>query len=75
MEPIERRLAARPCIAMPTVVLDGAVDGVGPPTVEDHHAAMFTGPYRRVLVPRAGHLVPRKMPQAVMDAVQSLPAG
>jgi pimeloyl-ACP methyl ester carboxylesterase len=74
LEPIERLLAARPCIAVPTVVLDGAADGVGPPSVEDRHAAMFTGPYRRVLVPLAGHFLPREAPRAVVDAVRSLPA-
>jgi pimeloyl-ACP methyl ester carboxylesterase len=72
LEPIERRLAARPCIAVPTVVLDGAADGVGPPTVEDRYVAMFTGPYRRVLVPRAGHFLPREAPETVVEAVRSL---
>lgn len=75
LEAIERRLAARPRIAVPTVVLDGEADGVAPSAAGDRHAAMFTGPYRRVLVPRAGHFLPREAPEAVVDAVLSLPAG
>ena len=75
LEPIERRLVARPCISVATVVLDGAADGVGPPTEEDRHVAMFTGPYRRVLVPRAGHFLPREAPQTVVDTVLSLSGG
>jgi pimeloyl-ACP methyl ester carboxylesterase len=74
LEPIEQRLAARPRISVPTVVLDGEADGVGPPAATDHHAAMFSGPYRRVLVPLAGHFLPREAPQAVLDALSSLPA-
>lgn len=74
LEPIERLLAARPCIAVPSVVLDGEADGVGPPTAEDRHATMFSGPYRRLLVPRAGHFLPREAPEAVVQAVLSLPA-
>ena len=75
LEAIERQLAARPTIAVPSVVLDGAADGVTPPAAEDRHAAMFTGPYRRVVVPRAGHFLPREAPEAVVEAVLSLPGG
>ena len=75
LEPIERLLAARPRIAVPSVVLDGEADGVGPPTAEDRHTAMFSGAYRRLLVPRAGHFLPREAPEVVVEAVLSLPAG
>ncbi len=73
LEPIERLLAARPRIAVPSVVLDGEADGVGPPTAQDRHAAMFSGPYRRQLVPRAGHFLPREAPGAMVQAVLALP--
>jgi len=53
----------------------GPADGVGPPSVEDRHAAMFSGPYRRVLVPRAGHFLPREAPGVVAEAVRSLSGG
>lgn len=69
---IERLLAARPKIAVPTVVLHGAADEVDLPELSEHHAGQFTGSYRREVVPRAGHFLPRETPQAVVDAVSEL---
>src|SRR5215813_3968547 len=45
LEPIEQQLAAQPKITVPTIVLHGAADGVGPPRQTDPHARFFTGPY------------------------------
>jgi pimeloyl-ACP methyl ester carboxylesterase len=73
LEAIEQRLAAAPPIGVATVALDGEADGVTPPAPGDRHVAHFSGPYRRVLVPRAGHFLPREAPQVVVEAVQSLP--
>ena len=72
LEAIERRLAARPVIAVPTIVLHGACDGVHPPQETEAHARYFTGPYDRRVVPVAGHFLPREAPDAVAQAVTDL---
>jgi pimeloyl-ACP methyl ester carboxylesterase len=69
---IEARLAEQPAIAVPTVVLHGAADGVGPAALSEGHARHFTGPYRREIVPIAGHFLPREAPEAVVAAVRGL---
>jgi pimeloyl-ACP methyl ester carboxylesterase len=72
LEPIERQLAAQPKIAVPTIALQGEADGVHPPESSEHHAANFTGPYQRRLLPGVGHNPPREAPQAVADAILEL---
>ena len=49
-----------------------ADDGVAPPQAEDRAARHFTGPYRRAIVPGAGHNVPQEAPDAFADAVLAL---
>ncbi|HVM84220.1 MAG TPA: alpha/beta hydrolase [Candidatus Binatia bacterium] len=71
-EAIERALAAQPKIAVPTVVLHGGADGVDPAAASATHHVHFTGPYRRAVVPRAGHFFPREAPEKVVEAVQEL---
>lgn len=66
---IERRLAAKPAITVPTIVLHGEADGIALPSSSEGHARHFTGPYQRRLVPRAGHALPQDTPQAVAAAV------
>jgi pimeloyl-ACP methyl ester carboxylesterase len=72
LEPIEKRLAARPPIAAPTIVLHGEGDGVGPPTASDPQARFFTGPYQRRLIPVIGHDVPQEAPNETAAAVLEL---
>jgi pimeloyl-ACP methyl ester carboxylesterase len=69
---VEARLAARPAITVPTVVLHGAADGVGPAAGSEGHARHFTGSYRREVIPVAGHFLPREAPAAVVAAVREL---
>ncbi len=69
---VEARLAQRPAIAVPTVVLHGAADGVGPAAGSEAHAQHFTGPYRREVIPGVGHFLPREAPAAVVAAVREL---
>ncbi len=72
---IETRLADQPPITVPAVVLCGAADGVSPPDAQDEDRAMFTGPYRRRVVPRAGHFLPREAPEAYVTALTELHDG
>ena len=72
LEPIEQRLAARPTIAAPTIVLHGEANGVGPPETSAGHARFFTGPYQRRVIARAGHNLPQEGPEAVTAAALDL---
>ena len=72
LDPLERRLAERPAIAAPTIVLHGACDGVGPAAQSEGHARHFTGRYERRVIPLAGHFLARERPDAVVAAVRDL---
>jgi pimeloyl-ACP methyl ester carboxylesterase len=72
LEPIERRLASRPKISIPTIVLHGDGSGLSPPESSLPHAALFTGPYQRQVIPTAGHNLPQEAPNAVAAAVLEL---
>jgi pimeloyl-ACP methyl ester carboxylesterase len=72
LDAIERHLAAQPAIAVSTIVLHGAGDGVHPPEGSAAHGRHFTGPYRRAVVPVIGHNIPQEAPEAVVDSVRAL---
>ena len=65
-------LRKKPKIAVPTIALQGEVDGVMPPEVSEKHAGFFTGPYARRVLPRIGHNPPQEDPGAFVDAVLEL---
>jgi len=72
LEEIELRLAALPAIGVPTQVLHGEADGVGPVGDSAEHQRRFTGPYLRRTLPGIGHNVPQEAPEALSDAVLRL---
>ena len=72
LEPIEQRLAARPRITVPTIVLHGDGSGLSSPASSVKHAPLFTGPYQHRVIPVAGHNLPQETPDAVADAVLEL---
>jgi pimeloyl-ACP methyl ester carboxylesterase len=71
-EPVERRLALKPKITVPTIVFHGADDAVDPPHLSEGDAMHFTASYRREVVPIAGHFFPREAPQKLVEAVLEL---
>jgi pimeloyl-ACP methyl ester carboxylesterase len=71
-EALEQRIAGQPPIAVPTIVLHGAADGVSPPENSEQHARHFTAHYERHVVPVAGHFLSRETPDAVVRAVRDL---
>jgi pimeloyl-ACP methyl ester carboxylesterase len=70
---VERQLAQRPKIQVPSIVLYGANDGVAlkPPDLAVDRAA-FTSLVARDVIAGAGHFVPREKPDAVSSAVLKL---
>jgi pimeloyl-ACP methyl ester carboxylesterase len=69
---IERRLAERPRIEVPSAILHGADDAVDFPTRTERHPAMFPDGTERRVIPGAGHFLPREQPGAVVDALLPL---
>jgi pimeloyl-ACP methyl ester carboxylesterase len=65
---LEQRLARQPAIAVPTVNLDGADDGVLAERT-DAHGEHFTAGYSYRLLPGVGHNPPQEDPAAFADAV------
>jgi len=71
-EETERRLAAQPLIAAPTIVLHGSDNGVTPAAVSEDHARFFGGAYERRVIPVTGHNLPQEAPSDFAAAVLSL---
>jgi pimeloyl-ACP methyl ester carboxylesterase len=69
---VEARLAAQPAITVPTIVLHGEADGVGPAASSATHAKHFTNSYERRVIPVAGHFLPNEAPEAIAQAIQDL---
>ena len=69
---IERRLAARPVIDAPTIVLDGDADGVVTAGAAADHHRFFGGAYERRVITNAGHNLPQEAPAEFAAAVLEL---
>jgi pimeloyl-ACP methyl ester carboxylesterase len=69
---VERHLATRPPITVPTIVLHGAEDAVSRPQRSEADMACFPTGTTRHVVAGAGHFMPREQPRAVVDALLAL---
>jgi pimeloyl-ACP methyl ester carboxylesterase len=69
---LEASLAGQPAITVPTIILHGADDGVGPAAGSIPRDRLFTRLMERKLIPRAGHFLSRENPADVVDAVVRL---
>lgn len=66
---LERRLAARPPISVPTITMEGDANGAPHPDAASYRDP-FTGAYEhRVVTGGVGHNLPQEAPQAFADAV------
>ncbi|MEU9265681.1 alpha/beta hydrolase [Streptomyces sp. NPDC048251] len=66
---LEKRLAAGPAIAVPTVTLDGEKDPFTPAGDGTAYRDKFTGPYAHHTLTGIGHNVPQEAPEAFAEAV------
>ncbi|MEU9625466.1 alpha/beta hydrolase [Streptomyces luteogriseus] len=66
---LEKLLAARPTIGVPTVTLDAERDPFTAPGGGTSYRDRFTGPYEHRILPGVGHNVPQEAPAAFARAV------
>jgi pimeloyl-ACP methyl ester carboxylesterase len=70
---MERRLADRPKIQVPSITMYGADDGLGRPAASSPaEQESFTALRARRVIPGAGHFLPREKPEAVASAMLEL---
>ena len=72
LDAFEQRLAEQPPITVPTIVLHGACDGVGPAEQSENARPAFHRALRAAVIPVAGHFLSRETPDAVVQAVRDL---
>ena len=72
---IEHQLASQPPIAVPTITLDGADDGVMGIGGTAGHAKHFTGRHEHRVIAGAGHNLPQEAPEAFADAMLAVAGG
>ena len=69
---LERRLAAAPTIAVPTITLEGDANGAPHPDARAY-AAKFSGRYaHRVVTGGVGHNLPQEAPRAFAEAIEAV---
>jgi pimeloyl-ACP methyl ester carboxylesterase len=72
---VEKRLAAAPTIAVPTITLEGDANGAPHPEASAY-AAKFSGRYEhRVITGGVGHNLPQEAPRAFAEAVLDVAKG
>ena len=59
------QIKATKSLAIPTIYIQGEVDGVNPPETSVGLAQKFTGPFERVVLPGVGHFPTREAPDEV----------
>ncbi|MDE8348684.1 MAG: alpha/beta hydrolase [Acidocella sp.] len=72
LEAIEKALAARPQISVPTIALYGADDGVMPLQNAAADDDMFTNHHERRVLAGVGHNIPQEAPHEVVKAILDL---
>jgi pimeloyl-ACP methyl ester carboxylesterase len=71
LQEIDSLEASLPDVTIPTVVVTGAIDDVVPPSVAVRTAAKVADT-ELVVVPGAGHALPRDAPDVIVSAVRSV---
>ena len=69
---LEARLAGQPSITVPTIVVQGADDGVDPPSESEGIRAKFTSAFERRVLQNVGHNPPQEAPDAFATAVSDV---
>jgi pimeloyl-ACP methyl ester carboxylesterase len=70
----EDRLAGKPEISVPTMVLHGDSDPLYPASVSEGQESLFTGFYERRILKGVGHCPPKEGPDSFLKGIQDLTA-
>lgn len=60
--PLEEKIKSTKTLSLPTLYIQGEVDGVNPPYTSENVPQKFTGPFTRIVMPGVGHFPSREAP-------------
>lgn len=69
LDDLERRLAERPPISVPTITLEGDANGAPHPAAASYRDSFTSAYEHRVITGGVGHNLPQEAPKAFVDAV------
>ena len=69
LEALEQRLSAQPPVTVPTIVLQGANDGVDRPAAPEEIRPRFTALRRLATLDHVGHNLPQEAPEPFAAAI------
>jgi len=62
---LDNKVTATRTLALPTIYIQGELDGVNPPAASERIAEKFVGPFERVVLPGIGHFPMREAPAEI----------
>jgi pimeloyl-ACP methyl ester carboxylesterase len=62
---LDDKVKATKTLSLPTIYIQGELDGVNPPKTSEKIAAKFSGPFERIVLPGVGHFPMREAPAEV----------
>jgi pimeloyl-ACP methyl ester carboxylesterase len=66
---LEDKIRTTPTLSLPTIYVQGEMDGVNPPETSADVAAKFAGPFERIILAGVGHFPQRETPAKVADVL------
>ena len=66
---LEKKIKVAKTLSLPTLYIQGEVDGVNPPSASKAVPGKFSGPFEYLVLPGVGHFPPREGPDAVAEAL------
>ncbi len=64
---LEAKVKGTKSLKLPTLYIQGAVDGVNPPSASESMPSKFSGPFKFITLPGVGHFPTREAPDDVAD--------
>ena len=62
---LEKKVQTTKTLSLPTLYVQGEVDGINPSYMSEKVHEKFTGPFLRAVIPGVGHFPSREAPEAI----------
>jgi pimeloyl-ACP methyl ester carboxylesterase len=68
-ESLENKITVTKALTLPTIFIQGELDGVNPPYVSEHVYQKFQGSFNRIILKGVGHFPTREVPETIGEVL------